>query len=317
MSKVAIQLPDHVYESQLPRFLASLDAGEQADAVGIDISKVKFLMPAAVVAVLARCHRWKREGRSLSLTGIKECENLRYLQRIDFLHHLGIDYPETFVRHPAAHRFVPVQTLNFATGSVDKIASEITTCVLPGTAPDDDVFQALQYSCGELLSNSKYHSAGRGFVCAQFFPARNLVRIAVADDGGGIRGSFTGTSREAEAGTADAAIRLALLPGVSSALLRTVPQPYGGQNHRGVGLSITRELTKEARGQFTIVTEDGWFDEFAGSEKSPPKIPISFPGTLVAISLHRDHIADYAAMHEAAISEIGLGNLDSDAMFLE
>jgi hypothetical protein len=82
---------------------------------------------------------------------------------------------------------------------VDVVASEITRCVLPDVSPEDDVFRALQYAAGELLSNAKYHSGGRAFASAQFFPARNLVRIAVADDGMGIRRSFTNTSREAEA----------------------------------------------------------------------------------------------------------------------
>jgi len=81
-------------------------------------------------------------------------------------------------------------------------------------------------------------TGGRAYVCAQFFQARNLVRIAVADDGIGIRGSFINTTREADAGTADAAIRLALQPQVSSALLRPNPNPYGGHVRRSGCLAL-------------------------------------------------------------------------------
>lgn len=247
MHSFIIPLPERIFEAKIPNLLALLNRGDGHDSVEIDISRVKFLTPAAIVAVLARCHRWWREGKEIYLCSIDQCENIGYLHRMDFLRHLGIDLPENFRRHPAADRFVPVQSLTFASGNVDVIASEITQCVFPDTGPEDDTFQALQYVAGELLSNAKYHSAGRAFACAQFFPTRNLVRIAVADDGLGIRGSFAGTTRENDAATPDSAIRLALQPGVSSALLRPNPNPYGGQNHRGVGLSITRILAKEAR----------------------------------------------------------------------
>ena len=315
MDPFVISIPDWVTEDQFPRLLALLKAGDDHGAIEINISKVNFLTPAAIVAILARCHWWKRQGKALSLSGAESCTALGYLQRIDFLAHLGIEIPESFTRRNASGRFVPVQTLNFASGDVDRIASDIARCTLPEVLPEDDVFRLLQYAAGELLSNAKYHSGGRAYVCAQFFQARNLVRIAVADDGIGIRESFINTTREADASTADDAIRLALQPQVSSALLRPNPNPYGGQNHRGVGLSITRILANEAGGQLTIATEEGWFDELHGTELGHPRQPIFFPGTLVAISLHRDQIADYAAMHAAAMTQIGMGTLDTEAMF--
>jgi len=317
MSHIIIPIPERVFEYQLPRLLILLNGGDGHDAVEIDISRVKFLTPAAAVALLARWHRWRASGVQVSLGGLDQCGSLGYLQRMDFLRHLGIEHPENFTRHPAGNRFVPIQSLNFASGDVDEIASEITRCVLPDASPDDDVFLALQYAAGELLSNAKYHSGGRAFASAQFFPSRSVVRIAVADDGQGIRRSFVATSREHEAETPDAAIRLALQPGVSSALLRPQLNLYGGQNHRGVGLSITRILAKEAQGQLTMATESGWFDEIQGIEQPRPRGEIYFPGTLVAVCLHRDHIADYAAMHDAAMAEIGMGGLDTGDIFLD
>lgn len=294
-----------------------LGKAEGQPAIVINIAAVKFLTPAAIVSILARCSRWRKEGREIHLVGAESCENLGFLQRIDFLKHLGVEIPEDFIRRNPSGRFVPVQTLSFASGNVDQIASEITRCTLPDTRPEDDVYRMLQYAAGELLSNAKYHSGGRAFVCAQFFPQRNLVRIAVSDDGMGIRVNFLNTSREAEADTADNAIRLALQPQVSSALLRPNPNPYAGRNHRGVGLSVTRVLAKAAFGQLSIATEDGWFDEIHGQEQPRPHPWISFPGTLVAVSLNRDQIADYAAMHASAMSEIGMDEKDADAMFMD
>lgn len=317
MTPHVIRIPSWIAEEQMPQLLALLNQGNGHDTIVIDIAAVKFLTPAAIVSILASCSRWKKKKKIISLIGAESCENLGYLQRIDFLQHLGFEIPENFIRRIAAGRFVPVQTLNFASGDVDRIASEISRCTLPDAGSEDDVFRMLQYAAGELLSNAKYHSGGRAFVCAQFFQARNQVRIAVADDGIGIRQSFLNTSRESEADTADAAIRLALQPQVSSVLLRPNPNPYAGQNHRGVGLSITRILAKESYGQLAIASENGWFNEFGGTEQSRPRQSIFFPGTLVALSVNRDQIADYAAMHAKAMAEIGMSILDTDGMFME
>ena len=317
MNPFVISIPRWVEEPQFPRLLALLNTGDGRSAIEIDIAAVKFLTPAAIVAMLARCNRWKQEGKGLFLGGVESCEALGYLQRIDFLLHLGIEIPEKFTRRATSDRFVPVQTLNFASGDVNQIASEITRCTLPGAHPEDDVYRLLQYAAGELLSNAKYHSGGRAYVCAQFFQSRNLVRIAVADDGVGIRGSFVNTSRENEANTPDAAIRLALQPHVSSPLLRPRLNPYAAQNHRGVGLTITRILANGAGGRLSIASESGWFDELHGTEQQRPRTAILFPGTLVAVSLHRDQIADYAAMHAEAMAQIGMGSFDTPEIFVE
>lgn len=317
MSAHRIALPPRVFEEHLPKMLGLLRTGDDFTSITIDISNVRFLTPAALVTILACCHRWRQEGKALSLAGTGQCESLGYLQRIDFLRHLGVELDEDFRRRPEANRFVPVRSLTFASGSVDQTASEITRCVFPDAHVDDDVFQALQYAAGELLSNAKYHSGGRAFVCSQYFPERSLVRIAVADDGQGIRRSFEGTTRETDADTAANAIELALEPQVSSANLRPLTNPYGGRNHRGVGLTITRILAKEAGGRLIIASEDGWFDESHGERIALGGTPPFFPGTLVSLTLHRDQIADYAAMHASAMAEIGMAPLDNDDMFVD
>jgi hypothetical protein len=139
----------------------------------------------------------------------------------------------------------------------------------------------------------------------------------VADDGQGIRSSFLNTSREQDASTPDAAIRLALEPRISSANLRPLSNPYEGRNHKGVGLTVTRIIARETLGRLTIATESGWFDELHGKERRKPTEIFDCPGTIVAVSLHRDNVADYAAMHEQAMAEIGMGTLDTGSMFVD
>jgi hypothetical protein len=309
-------IPSHVFEEQLPQLFNRLHEANHYDEISIDISRVEFLSPAAIVTILARCHQWKRQNKNLCLIGLNQCSAAGYLKRMDFLQHLGINHGYEQNRHPPAGRFVPIQSLTFATGSVDLLASEITQCILPESSCYDDEYRLIQYATGELLSNGKYHSEGRAFVSAQFFPKRNLVRIAIADDGVGIRQKFLTTSRASEAADANSAIRLALIPGVSSALL-SPSGLYAARNHRGVGLSLTRELVKGANGEMLIATEDGWFYEKQG-EIVPHSGTVYYgQGTLVAATFHRDHIADYTEMHAKAMRDIGMFSEGSADIFLD
>lgn len=312
----SVVIPSHVFEQQLPQLLHFLNAADESEAINVDVSSVQFLIPAAIVTILARCHCWRNQGKMLHLIGLHRCPAASYLQRMDFLHHLGItDQPEVS-RNPAIGRFVPVQSLTFAQGSVELLASEITQCILPECSYEDDEYRLLQYATGELLSNAKYHSGSRAFVSAQYYPARSLVRIAVADDGMGIRRKFIGTSREDEAPDANSAIRLALIPGVSSALL-TPEGPYGTRNHRGVGLSLTRELVKGSYGHLLIATEDGWFSEDYGHIGEVHDTAVYGQGTLVAATFHRDFIVNFAEMHAQAMRDIGMFNENASVIFLD
>jgi hypothetical protein len=103
---------------------------------------------------------------------------------------------------------------------------------------------------------------------------------------------------------------------MSSALL-TPEGPYGTRNHRGVGLSLSRELVKGSYGHFLIATENGWFSEDSGRISGSHDIGIYGQGTLVAATFHRDHIANYAEMHAKAMRDIGMFSENASVIFLD
>jgi hypothetical protein len=60
------------------------------------------------------------------------------LQKAEIPRPVENDVIQQFHADNPAGRFVPVQTLNFASGDVDKIASEISRCTLAGVGFEDD-----------------------------------------------------------------------------------------------------------------------------------------------------------------------------------
>ena len=314
---MVIEIPHAVTNSNLPGLLRRLASVANESAIDLDIGSVRFLVPAAIVAILSHASRWMSEGKTVRILRFREASNFQYLQRIDFFARLGIGLDEAFTRRPEAGRFVPIKELTRTTGDVGLIAAELSRCVFPEGSSFDDHHALFQYASGELLANGKYHSQGRVFVCAQYFSQRNLAMLAIADDGIGISGSFRGTSREHEATNGEAALSLALEPGVSSPLLRPPSGPYERPNNRGIGLTMSRILTRESAGRFQVATGDGWLDEDSG--RGPGVIQsrgFEYPGTLVSVSINRDQVGSYQTMRSAALREIGMDGVDGDVMFI-
>lgn len=281
---------------------------------GLDLAAVRWWMPGAVVAVISRVHRWHREGKRIHLRNHTNCEAFRYLQRVDFFRQLGLDLPEDFHRRDAKGRFLPVQQVRFGSGGLNRVASELAQCVVPDAGWEDDTYQLVQYVAGEVLGNAIQHSGGVAWVSAQHTEKNDLVRVAVADDGGGILGSFLGTPLHEDGMTDQQAIVKALKPGVSSGRYRTAL--YGRPHNRGIGLSVVDDLVGQSLGRLQIVSGTGW------QERDGRKLPTSLtmhearhPGTLVCASFMRGQISQYQAMHREALATLGLRPREPDVTF--
>ena len=309
---MTITLPNHVFEDQLPALLRKLAGAAQSTDITVDMAKVHgHYIPAAVVAILATAQRWKAEGKNLHLRGWRESKSSRYLQRIDFFEQLGLKFPEDFARHQERGLFLPVKKLSFGQPNVGPISTELASCVVPDGGATDDTFRLVQYVAGELLSNAKQHSRGTAFVSAQYFKQRDLVRIGIADNGMGIRSSFDGTNTGSHINSDAAALEAALQPGVSSALER--PHIYGRPDNRGLGLSMISELTRQALGRMIIASGSGRYsqipEEISRFQEAPEDI---FSGTLLSLSLKRDEILNYSAMHREALDRLDLRDSSAD-----
>lgn len=309
-----VSLCHWVAEAELPKLLALLTAADEADEIALDLGQVKWWMPGAVVAVISRAHRWINEGRKVKLLNYRSCEAFSYLQRVDFFKQLGVVEDESFIRHPEGGRFLPVRRMSFGGSGLDKIASDMARCVVPGADWEDDTFQLVQYALGEIMANAVQHSGGVAWVSAQYTPKNDVVRVAVADDGGGILGSFVGTPLHQLGMSAQAAIGLAVEPRISSGRYRTVL--YGRPHNRGIGLSMVDELVGQSLGHLLIGSGDGWRHRDGQREPRLWTAKASQQlGTLVCASFMRGQVLHYREMHRAALEALGLFSPEPEDMF--
>src|SRR5881398_3231561 len=141
-----IKLPAYIFEDSLPTFLGAIWAPFEEDELRIDFSRAKYFIPVAVAALVARIDHPQRNGMRFAPTGLEQCENVRYLQRIDFFEQLDVDLPENFRRHDPGTAFVPIREIE--PGPVrltnDPTATELARCVANGD--DNQAFYLSEYT---------------------------------------------------------------------------------------------------------------------------------------------------------------------------
>jgi anti-sigma regulatory factor (Ser/Thr protein kinase) len=166
--------------------------------------------------------------------------------------------------------------------------------------PLSDLYDFVWYVMTETANNVRQHSGGTGFMTAQVTQAEGFVRLAIADNGRGIRQSFIDAGLRWAAGIDDmAAIRRALEPKISS---------KGSPSNEGVGLTLSAGLARLAKAWMLIVSGRGVVQMLPDGRQKATELPAQgfYQGTLVALSFKQTDISDFPQLLTAAKISAGL-----------
>ena len=297
-----IEIPPIINAAGLIPFLALLGSVPEVESeIILDFSALRRVSPAGLAALVATIRGWQaNHARRVRLEGLERCGICAYLQRLDVLRTCGIDLPEAFERHSAYGRFVPIQMIS----DVDVMSREVATCLAPGGEEYghalSPIWDLAAYVLGELGANVRQHSRGTGFVVSQASASEGLVRLAVADNGIGIRRSFVYAGFPWSRGMSDtAALRKAIEARVSS---------RGEPVNQGVGLTLVSGLAQQTKGWLLMATGDGILRMNPDGVFHEDTIPAGgrFQGTLVALNFRRDRLQEFYALLDMAKQEAGL-----------
>ncbi len=245
------------------------------DRLVIDNSEHEWIEPIGLVslgAAICNLRLGREEQCSVEFTG---SDNLGYLQRMDLWRVTGLEADEGFQRWGSAGRFVELSCIS-TFGEVDLTSNRLMEVV-----PDDPELKKVFHHClTELLNNVFQHAMSEvsPLTCAQVWPQRGTVQIAVADCGIGIRAAL---AMNPDFHTPDdlAAIALAMRPWTSGrAHLRG---PYAEYGTKGNGLFMVRRLVEGVRGRLVTASHVGLRDVRHGSEEGI--LVGSWPGTVVGV----------------------------------
>lgn len=221
-------------------------------AITVDLSEGTFLETAAVAQLTSWLLEKKLGGSRISLEGDHNIIN--YLARMDFHRALGLEEP-LMQRHPEGGRFIPlilVEDGNDVFEAVNRIA-DIVLQQFDGVA---DFMPAFEWAVNEIIDNVFIHSRSKspGVVCAQLFPNKRRLDIAICDSGIGIRGSLSEGFQLADDREA-----------IGKALQRGVTRNTDvGQ---GNGMAGTLEIMRKNDGSFGVWSGDALFRLEGGEDK--------------------------------------------------
>jgi hypothetical protein len=297
-----VAIPQVINAAGLLPFLAQLGSVPDVEStIVVDFSALRRVSPAGLVALVATVRHWQSQrGRKVQFAGLEQCSICGYLQRMDVLRGCGVEWPEGFERHEPGGRFVPVQLIL----DVGAMSREVAACLAPGGDDYEHVLSPLYdlsaYVMGELGANVRQHSGGTGFISAQVNASEGLVRLAVADNGRGIRQSFVDAGLSWSHGMSDAAaMRRALEPRISS---------KGEPVNQGVGLTLVSGLARLTEAWLMIASETGVLQINPGGDVQESALPggARHRGTLLALTFRRDKLQDFYTLLDEAKQQAGL-----------
>ncbi len=298
---MTIALPEQLRASGLLPSVSRLGDTSKDCEVVLDFAKLRRITPAGLVLLAATVVRWRQAHRNVTFRGLKHCAVTGYLQRMDLLKVCGCEWPEEFLRHESKGRFVPVRLVDHR---VDEMGNEVAACLAPGGEdyehPMAGLYDLASYVFTETANNSRQHSAGLAYVAAQATRAEGMVRLALADTGVGIRGSFAlaGFPWSREGDDAHAILR-ALGARVSS-------KP--NDPNEGVGLTLVSGLARITRAWLLIVSGTGVLRISDGRPPELSDLPNGgcYCGTLLAMTFRERDAHGFARLLHNAKVDAGL-----------
>jgi hypothetical protein len=294
-------LPPQINADGLLPFLSLLATAGEEREVYLDFSALRRVSPGALAALAAAVTGWLRQHRKVVFLNLDQCAITGYLQRMDVLRACGADLPESFRRHDSKGRFVPVRLVDH---DVEGMGKDMAACLAPGGEemehPHAALYDLAWYVFTETANNARQHSRGLGYAAAQVTRSEGLVRLAIADNGKGIRQSFVDAGLPWAKGLSDGqAILKALEPKVSS---------KGRPTNEGVGLTLVAGLVRQARGWLLVVSGSGVVRLRAGGEPEVETLPSGgrFEGTLVVTAFRQQDVCNFAGLLHDAKVQAGL-----------
>jgi hypothetical protein len=153
------------------------------------------------------------------------------------------------------------------------------------------VFDTLTYSVRELMRNVVEHSEASQFgICAQYWPTKGRVEVAIIDRGIGLRESLR-NNPHLDASDDKRAINYALMPAVSGKAFKGARQKQKGPwANSGFGLYMTSRICRNG-GTFFIASGDTGMLLTTG-EQAKRYFDCAFQGTAIRMVVRTDQLAE-------------------------
>lgn len=227
--RCVIGVPATLDLPQVAQFSLSIREVPDADTYLFDYSRMSTVSPFGMLLLGATIRRFMEERNGAEFFGQGFNRN-DYAAHMGFFQSIGLDFGKCPGEAHANGNYVPITEIQLQdlqresrqyqrhVGETIERRSRVLARVL--SRGEENLYDHLTYAIREIVRNTFEHSgADSVWVAGQFWPTKDLVEVAVLDEGVGIRRGLTRNKRLRVEGDADA-LRLAIEPGISGTAIR-------------------------------------------------------------------------------------------------
>lgn len=292
-----IEIPSDFDINGALSFCKNLDDIEFVDEYIYDYGKVGNVEPFGMLLIGSKIREFINNRNKSNHVNIN-CQGKQYAGHMGYFHSIYEDYGKKPGEAPGNDNYIPISCedikdsyarvyssdeFNSIYEFIEAIAEKLANVISRG---DKSVKGCLRYCITEIIRNVYEHSNSKElWYAAQYWPSRDLVEIAILDEGNGVANTLKRNKKIAVEGD-EVALKLAVQPGVTKSIVsKNSNDEYDNQ---GFGLYMTNAIC-ERFGSFAICSGNTCLVNQLGKTT---KKQTSFKGTAVRMRLHVSKIKE-------------------------
>jgi len=268
----------------------------------LDFREMSFVEPFGMLYLAQAIRAWRQRHPGCRVTGIFSNNTANsYAAFVGFFAACGISIGNETGAAPGSPTYLPMtyqnvialQKGNAHVGkTIQTIAEKLARQLI--RQPTGDLVDAVAYAFREIVRNVVEHSAAEEFgYCAQYWPTRNLVEIAIIDGGIGLRTTLA-RNPFLTVETDHNALKYALMPGISGKVYKGVPNDLNNPwQNSGYGLYMNYRLCN-AGGNFFIASGSAGLYRERDAENIYHNL--AFQGTALRLQLDTTRLRNLAEL---------------------
>ncbi len=272
---------------------------ENADKYVFDFQHVKRVEPFGLLFVSSEIQRL-RSRHPDSEVGCQNYSKMNYAGHMGFFKSFGLDHGKFPGQARGSNNYIPMRLIDCseltdsaydegaAVGDIVERESEQLAEVLC-CQDKGPIHETLTYSLREIMRNVVEHSeASQIGICAQLWPSKNLVEVAILDRGVGLRATLS-RNPHLDVTNDKAALNYSLMPAVSGKAFKGAKNKQKGPwANSGFGLYMTSRICRNGGMFFIASRKHGMLLTSAGGKRY---FDCEFSGTAVRLRIQTNKIS--------------------------
>ena len=297
-----MKIPQNLSLRNAVNFCHRLWALRVSDSVVFDCSKVQHVEPFTMAYVSTEIRRFQEVNSGLRIDFV-DYEKSSYAAHMGFFKAAGVNFGKAPGQARGGVNYIPLTILKVsdiereAADSYEQVGEVIerrsSDLAKMLTQKDSgEIVDVLTYSLREIMRNVVEHSGSEVLeFCAQYWPSRKKIEIAVLDSGMGIKSSLSNNPHLDLKSDRDA-VHVALMPAISGKMFKGVRRRSGDAwQNSGFGLYMTSRIARNGGSFFLCSGRSGLLLH----GKSKIDVQTSFSGTALRMVIQTERIDDLSA----------------------